>query len=182
MPGKEIIQRTIGAGRDVGQRSQERVEAIVAQLQRMSEDQLDQVMVLLGEVRDRSVVSRDQLVSSGGQVVGAIERQVRTQLDQVGLATKADLARLERKVDALSGTAKAATTTKNSAGAKASRKPAKKASRKPAKKASSKPAKKASSKPAKKAAGKARKKSPAKPRKVAPSSPAVAGTKASRAN
>jgi hypothetical protein len=158
MPGREIIQRTIGAGREVGQRSQDRVEVIVAQLQRMSEDQLDQVMVLLGEVRDRSVVSRDQLVASGGQVVGAIERQVRSQLDQVGLATKADLARLERKVDALSGKVKDSATTKKSAGAKAA------------------------SKPAKKAAGKAKKKSPAKPRKSAASSRAAGGTKATRAN
>lgn len=94
MTPKDIISRTLDAGRGVGQRSQDRIEGIVGQLQRMSEEQLDQVVALLGELRDRSVLS-------GEQAASAVDRRVREQLSSLGLATKADVDRLEAKVDAL---------------------------------------------------------------------------------
>ena len=86
MASKDIISRTLDAGRGVGQRSQDRIEGIVGQLQRMSEEQLDQVVALLGELRDRSVLS-------GEQAASAVDRRVREQLSSLGLATKVDVDR-----------------------------------------------------------------------------------------
>lgn len=113
MAPKDIISRTLDAGRGVGQRSQDRIEGIVGQLQRMSEEQLDQVVALLGELRDRSVLS-------GEQAASAVDRRVREQLSSLGLATKVDVDRLEAKVDALTADA--------AAGAPSSKSPAPKAS------------------------------------------------------
>ncbi len=98
MAPKDLINRTIDAGRGVGQRSQDRIEGIVGQLQRMSEEQLDQVVALMGELRDRSVLS-------GEQVASAVDRRVRDQFTSLGLATKADVDRLEAKLDALTDSA-----------------------------------------------------------------------------
>lgn len=109
MAPKDFISRTLDAGRGVGQRSQDRIEGIVGQLQRMSEEQLDQVVALLGELRDRSVLS-------GEQAASAVDRRVREQLSSLGLATKADVDRLEAKVDALTTDVSAgAPSTKSSA-------------------------------------------------------------------
>jgi hypothetical protein len=137
MAPRDIINRTIDAGRGVGQRSQDRIEGIVGQLQRMSEEQLDQVVALMGELRDRSMLS-------GEQVASAVDRRVREQFASLGLATKADVDRLEAKLDALTGDtpAKVAPGKSGTKKAVAAAGTAKKAS---AKKAS---AKKASSKKA----------------------------------
>ena len=166
MTPKDIISRTLDAGRGVGQRSQDRIEGIVGQLQRMSEEQLDQVVALLGELRDRSVLS-------GEQAASAVDRRLREQLSSLGLATKADVDRLEAKVDAL--------TTDVSAGAPSTKSSARKtpAGSRGAKKASS--SKASSSKGSTKgsaskssASKSAAKKRPAK--KVAPSRSTATGS------
>jgi hypothetical protein len=90
----DLVGRTLETGREVTQRSQERLESLVGQLQRLSEDQLDQVAALVGELRDRSLLS-------GEQVAGFVDRRVRAQLAALGIATQADLARVEAKVDRL---------------------------------------------------------------------------------
>jgi polyhydroxyalkanoate synthesis regulator phasin len=82
----------------------------------------------------------DDLVASGrrgtDQVLDVVRREVATQLSQMGLATKKDLAALERRMTgatAKKAPAKAATATKTTATGTAAKKvPAKKA---PAKKA-----------------------------------------------
>ena len=95
MDPRDLVGRTLETGRGVTQRSQERLESLVGQLQRLSEDQLDQVAALVGELRDRSLLS-------GEQVAGFVDRRVRAQLAALGIATQADLARVEAKVDRLS--------------------------------------------------------------------------------
>lgn len=112
MAPKDLINRTIDAGRGVGQRSQDRIEGIVGQLQRMSEEQLDQVVALMGELRDRSVLS-------GEQVASAVDRRVRDQFTSLGLATKADVDRLEAKLDALTDSAPTAVVPKKTSRKKA---------------------------------------------------------------
>ena len=165
MTPKDIISRTLDAGRGVGQRSQDRIEGIVGQLQRMSEEQLDQVVALLGELRDRSVLS-------GEQAASAVDRRVREQLSSLGLATKADVDRLEAKVDAL--------TTDVSAGAPSTKSSARKApagSRGAKKASSSKGSTKGSTKGSatrSSASKSAAKKGPAK--KVAPSRSTATGS------
>lgn len=96
MDPKDLIGRTLDTGRGVTQRSQERIESLVGQLQRLSEDQLDQVTTLVGEMRDRSLLT-------GEQVASFVDRRVRAQLAALGIASQADLDRLEAKVDRLSG-------------------------------------------------------------------------------
>jgi polyhydroxyalkanoate synthesis regulator phasin len=160
MAPKDIISRTLDAGRGVGQRSQDRIEGIVGQLQRMSEEQLDQVVALLGELRDRSVLS-------GEQAASAVDRRVREQLSSLGLATKADVDRLEAKVDAL--------TTDVPAGAPSTKSSARKtpAGSRGAKKASSSKGSTKGSATKSSASKSAAKKRPAK--KVAPSRSTATG-------
>jgi len=94
MDPRDIVGRTLETGRGVTQRSQERLESLVGQLQRLSEDQLDQVAALVSELRDRSLLS-------GEQVAGFVDRRVRAQLAALGIATRADLERVEGKLDRL---------------------------------------------------------------------------------
>lgn len=145
MARNDLITRTVEAGRDVGQRSQERLEALVGQLQRLSEDQLDQVAAMVGELRDRSVLSGEQLMAS-------VDRRVREQLAAVGLARRADLKALEARVEALEAGRAAAKPARKAPAAGTGKKPAGAARKAPAK-AATKPAAKAAAKsPAKAAA------------------------------
>lgn len=113
MDPRELVERTLGAGREATQRSQERLESLVVQLQQLSADQLDQVAVLIGEVRDRSLLS-------GEQVAAFVDRRVRAQLAALGIATRDDLERLEGKVERLEGRT-AGGAKKRDAGAGASK-------------------------------------------------------------
>lgn len=154
MARNDLFARTVEAGRDVGQRSQERLEVLVGQLQRLSEDQLDQVAAMVGELRDRSVLSGEQLMAS-------VDRRIREQMASVGLARRADLKALEARVEALEARAVAVA--------------------KGAGKSSAKSAGKASGTRAAKPAAKAARKSPTKaPTAKTPAVTAKASAKASR--
>lgn len=138
MTRRNIVGRTLRAGRDASSQTQNRVEALAAQMQRMSEEQIDQVVAFVSELKDRSVTSGEQMAS-------VIDRRVQEQLRNFGLATKSDVERLEAKIEQLS--------SPPAGSKKAPKKAAKKAATKAAKavkKAPSTAAKKA----AKKAAGK----------------------------
>lgn len=157
MARNDLFARTVEAGRDVGQRSQERLEVLVGQLQRLSEDQLDQVAAMVGELRDRSVLSGEQLMAS-------VDRRIREQMASVGLARRADLKALEARVEALE-----ALEARSAAAAKG------------AGKSSAKSAGKASGTRGAKPAAKAARKSPTKaPTAKTPAVTAKASAKASR--
>ena len=118
MPQSDIWKRYLDAGMEFSQLTRARAESIVKELIRAGEVQREQRQQQIEELLDRSRRNTEELVTT-------VRKELREQLGSLGVATKADLKRLEAKVDALA---------KKSAPAKA---PAKKT---PAKKAAAKPA------------------------------------------
>lgn len=109
---------------------QETLESIRSELQRRSEEQAAQVRSVVQTAMDRSRAASEQLV-------GAVDREIRQQIANIGLATQADIKRLERKIDELTGGASTTKASKKSTAKKSTSK--KKASVKsPAKKAAKK--------------------------------------------
>ncbi len=160
MAQRDLLNRSLDAGKDVTQRTQDRVEALLKELAKNAEDQANQAQQSLQELVDRSRSNTEHLVET-------IERELRSQITSIGN----DIARLERLIESLlglpSGAAKKQAAVKKAPATKASAKKA------PAKKAAAKKA------PAKKAAVKkaAVKKAPAKKAAVkkAPATQAAPG-------
>lgn len=125
MTRRNIVGRTLRAGRDASSQTQSRVEALAAQMQRISEEQIDQVVAFVGEVRDRSVTSGEQMAS-------VIDRRIQEQLRNLGLATKGDVERLEAKIEKLAAPQPVAKKTAKKGAKKAAKKGAKKAAKKAA--------------------------------------------------
>lgn len=96
MAQKDILQRSVGVGRDVGQKTQDRVETLLNELVRLSEQQAEQARSVLADLVDRSKSTSEQLVD-------AVDRELRQQVANLGLATQADIRRLESKIEALGG-------------------------------------------------------------------------------
>ena len=139
MARDDRLKKVQGAGADFLDTARARAEEFLKELAKAT-----------GDTQGRAQGAVDDLVAGGRksteQFVSTVRKEVQNQLGALGLATKADLAALEKK---LTGKAPAASATATAAKAPAAKTatakaPAKKA---PAKKA---PAKKA---PAKKAAG-----------------------------
>jgi polyhydroxyalkanoate synthesis regulator phasin len=127
----DAIRKYLEAGMAFTQTTRAKAEEVVGSLVRAGELQTEQTQQQVQELVERSRENTER-------VVKAMREEVVSQMASLGFATKKDLARVERKVDAM----------KSSSGAKKA--PAKKA---PAKKSAAKKstAKKA---PAKKAAAK----------------------------
>src|SRR4051812_22230219 len=94
MAKKNPIQNAFDASKDVAQQAQDRVEALLREINRSTEEQANQVQATVQELVDRS---RDNTE----RISDRIAKQVQTQLASLGLATKADIERLERKIDGL---------------------------------------------------------------------------------
>ena len=94
MANKNPIQNAFDASKDVAQQAQERLEALVREINRSTEEQANQVQATVQELVDRS---RDNTE----RISDRIAKQVQAQLASLGLATKADIARLEHKIDGL---------------------------------------------------------------------------------
>ena len=131
----DAIRKYLEAGMAFTQTTRAKAEEVVGNLVRAGELQTEQTQQQVQELVERSRENTDR-------VVKAMREEVVSQMGSLGFATKTDLARLERKVDAM----------KSSAGAKKA--PAKKAAKKSTAKKST--AKKSTAKkaPAKKAAAK----------------------------
>jgi polyhydroxyalkanoate synthesis regulator phasin len=141
----DAIRKYLEAGMAFTQTTRARAEEVVSNLVRAGELQSEQTQQQVQELVDRSRENTERLIT-------AVRSEVMDQLSSLGFATKADLAKLERKVDGLRGTRATSATKKATKKATTAKKAgAKKAS---TKKASTKKA------PAKKAA-KASKKAPA---------------------
>jgi polyhydroxyalkanoate synthesis regulator phasin len=111
----DALRKYLEAGMAFTQTTRARAEEIVGNLVRAGELQTEQTQQQVQDLVDRSRENTERVVS-------AVREEVVSQLSSLGFATKKDLARLERKVDALKG----------SSGAKASAKkaPAKKSTAK----------------------------------------------------
>jgi polyhydroxyalkanoate synthesis regulator phasin len=89
----DALRKYLEAGMAFTQTTRARAEEIVANLVRAGELQTEQTQQQVQELVDRSRENTERMVS-------AVRQEVVSQLGSLGLATKADLAKLERKVDA----------------------------------------------------------------------------------
>lgn len=79
---------------DVTQRAQDRIEALLREVAKMTEEQSAQFQQALQDLVQRSRENSERLVE-------LVDRQINSQLSALGIATKADIRRLERKIDGL---------------------------------------------------------------------------------
>lgn len=126
MAQNPLIKRYLDAGMAFTQMTQSRAEAIVKDLVKAGEVQAQRTEELVTQLVERSRKNTDRLLE-------VVRKEVRDQIAGLGLATKDDIARLEKKL-AAAPTKK--TTTKKAA----AKKPAKKTAKKPAKKTAKKSA------------------------------------------
>lgn len=120
MPQTDLIRRYLEAGAELGQMTRSRAESIIRELVHAGEVQRDQAQERIDELVEWGRRNRENMTQT-------IRREIKSQLSSMGLATKADLAALERRL---------------SGGSTAKKAPAKKAAKKAAKKTVKKSAKK----------------------------------------
>lgn len=129
MAQRDLVNRSLDAGKEVGQRTQDHLDSLVGELQRRSEEQAAQARSLLQEAMERSRSASEQIVTT-------VDRELRHQIANMGLATQADVRRLERKIDGLRGaaTAKKAAKKRSAKKGTAKKSAAKKSAKRTAKK------------------------------------------------
>jgi len=124
----DALRKYLEAGMAFTQTTRSKAEEIVGNLVRAGELQTEQTQQQVQDLVERSRESTER-------VVGAVREEVLSQMSALGFATKKDLARLERKVDALkrsSGGTKAAATKSTAKKAPAKKSTAKKSTTKKA--------------------------------------------------
>ena len=136
MAQNPLIKRYLDAGMAFTQMTQSRAEAIVKDLVKAGEVQAQRTEELVNQLVERSRKNTDRLLE-------VVRKEVRDQIAGLGLATKDDISRLEKKLAATpkkpatskKATSKKATSKKSASKKKASRKkaaPAKKSAKKSA--------------------------------------------------
>ena len=143
MAQNDVLKRYIDAGLAFTALSQARAEELVKDLVRIGEVQADQAREVVSDLLDRSRKNSERLLDT-------VRTEVRQQITSMGIATQADLDRIEQRIASVIGTVSPGGTAAKSAPKKKA--PAKRA---PAKRSAT--AKKASTKQAS-----AKKKAPAK--------------------
>lgn len=167
MPESNLLKRFLDAGLAFTQITQTRAEAIVKDLVSAGEVQTNQAQAAVAELLERSRENTERLFEQ-------VRSDIRAQVENMGLATKADIDRIEQRLTTLQVTTPPparvpavptppATTTM----------PARKAAKAPAKKTVDVPAKAL----AKKAVKAPAKKTPAKAAKVPAKAPAKTAAK-----
>ena len=106
MAQNDLLKRYLDAGVAFTQMTRQRAEAIVRDLVKAGEMQSDQAQQAVQELVDRSRENTERLVEM-------MRNEMRDQISSLGLATRDDLARLEKRIDAVSrpSATKAATKT-----------------------------------------------------------------------
>lgn len=94
MAPNNVIKRYLDTGVAFTQMTQARAEAIVRDLVRAGELQSEQRQAAVRDLLDRSRKNTEKLVSQ-------VRQEARDQVSSLGLATKADIHRLERQIAAL---------------------------------------------------------------------------------
>ncbi len=118
MAQNPLIKRYLDAGMAFTQMTQTRAEAIVKDLVKTGEVQAAKTEELVRQLVERSQQNTERLLE-------VVRKEVRSQIAALGLATKDDIARLEKEIAAAK---KASGATKKRAATKARKKaPAKKA-------------------------------------------------------
>jgi len=128
MAQNDVLKRYLDAGLAFTALTQARAEALVKDLVKAGEVQADQARDAVADLLERSRKNSEKLL-------GTVRKEVRAQITHLGLASQADLNRIEKRVSSLLGTATA--PAKKAAARKA---PVKKAAARkaPAKKAAAK--------------------------------------------
>jgi polyhydroxyalkanoate synthesis regulator phasin len=98
MPQSDIWKRYLDAGVEFTNMTRSRAESIVKELVKAGEVQREQRQQRIEELLARSRKNTEDLVS-------AVRNELSQQLSSLGVATKADLAKLEAKVDKLAKSA-----------------------------------------------------------------------------
>ena len=93
MPQNDMLKRYLDAGMAFTQLTRVRAEGIVKDLVRAGEIQREQAQERVDDLLDRSRKNTDQLLD-------VVRSEIRSQLSAMGLATKDDIARLEKKISA----------------------------------------------------------------------------------
>ena len=151
MPQNDQLRRYLDAGIAFTQMTRQRAEAIVKDLVNAGEMQRDQTQQFVDEIVDRSRKNTEMLLDT-------VRKEVADQLSSLGIATKADLAALERRIAGSKGSSRSDTGTSGVKAAKSAAKKTPAAAKKAAKTATKKAPKKATKKaPAAKKAGAAKK-------------------------
>ncbi len=117
---RSASRSAIDASKDAAQQAQDQIESLLKDLAATADAQSNAIQAALAEFRERGKENSDRLTD-------AIDKQITSQLGSLGLATKADIARLERKIAKLEKPAKKAAAKKA-----ASKKPAAKKASTPA--------------------------------------------------
>src|SRR5262245_27889819 len=94
MPQSDLWKRYLDAGMEFSQLTRSRAETIVKELIRAGEVQREQRQQRIEELLDRSRKNTEELVKT-------VRKELSQQLGSLGVATKADLAKLEAKIDKL---------------------------------------------------------------------------------
>jgi polyhydroxyalkanoate synthesis regulator phasin len=132
MAERDLLRRYLDAGVAFTQMTQQRAEAIVRDLVKAGEVQTEQAQAAAQELVDRSRKNTERLVE-------LVRSEIRQQVSNLGLATKADLARLERKIDSGRSGGPAKAVAKSSTAKKTTaRKTAKRTTKRTGKKAAAK--------------------------------------------
>ena len=113
MPQSDIWKRYLDAGVEFTNMTRSRAESIVKELVKAGEVQREQRQQRIEELLERSRKNTEELVS-------AVRKELDQRLSALGVATKADLAKLEAKVDKLakSSAGAAKSTAKKATAAK----------------------------------------------------------------
>jgi polyhydroxyalkanoate synthesis regulator phasin len=118
MPQTDVVRRYLEAGAEFGQMTRSRAESIIRDLVKAGEVQREQTQERIDELVDWSRRNREN-------VVQLIRREINNQLSAMGIATKSDLAALERKLGgSRRAPAKKAAAAKRAAPAKKAKKAA----------------------------------------------------------
>jgi polyhydroxyalkanoate synthesis regulator phasin len=119
MANNPPIKRFLDAGVQFTEMTQSRAEAIVKDLVKAGEVQAEQAQKFVDDLVARSRKNSERLRE-------AVRKEVQNQVSNLGLATKEDIARIEKKIAASAKPAKKATKKKKAAKKKATKKTAKK--------------------------------------------------------
>jgi polyhydroxyalkanoate synthesis regulator phasin len=91
MPENDVLKRLLDAGMTFAAMTQARAEDLVRDLVRAGEVQAEQAQTVIDELVDRSRRNSERLID-------AVRAEIRQQMTSLGLATKSDVERLERRI------------------------------------------------------------------------------------
>ena len=119
MADNDLLKRLLDAGMTFTAMTQARAEDLIRDLVRAGEVQAEQAQSVIDELVDRSRRNSERLID-------AVRTEIRQQMASLGLATKGDVERLERRVTDVSAAPGARKATSKKASARKTTKAAKK--------------------------------------------------------